>query len=130
MIYSTKAVDYAIRALVCMARHPHKSMDVKAIASLEELPEVFLAKILQKLKKSGLISSKRGVGGGFVLEKAAYNINMLEVVNAVEGFEAMKAKTDREGMLEKHLWGGFNKKIEEYLEKTTVAKLLTDMKLY
>jgi len=125
MVYYTKAVDYAIRALVCLAKRPHESMDVKAIARQEELPEVFLAKLLQKMKKAGLITSKRGVGGGFVLDRNAVNISVMEIIESVEGSDGAAGKIG-DGILEKRIWHELHRKIEEHLRSTTVARLVAD----
>lgn len=44
----------------------------------------YLAKILQQLAEGGIVSSRRGVGGGFQLERDIESLTMLEVINAVE----------------------------------------------
>ena len=127
MIYFTKALDYAVRALVCMARHPHESMDVKTIARSEGLPEVFLAKLLQKLKKAGFISSKRGISGGFVLEINPVNISIMDVIEAVEGMDKMVCGLEKGSHLaEKRIWGELSSYIEKHLRGVTVARLVAD----
>lgn len=125
MIYFTKAVDYAIAAMVCMARNPHTSMDVKQLAEAEAIPEVFLAKLLQKLKKAGLITSKRGIGGGFLLDKHPASISMFEIIEAVGGFETQGKRLDTVSeLVEKRVWKGLNSLAKDHLTTTTVASLV------
>ena len=54
-------------------------------------PKSFLAKILQKLVKAGVIRSFRGVKGGFQLNRAPKDISLLDVIEATEGVVALNA---------------------------------------
>jgi len=56
-----------------------------ALAASCEIPEPFVGKILQSLSRAGLISSHRGVHGGFVLSEATDAVSILHIVEAVEG---------------------------------------------
>ena len=76
---------YAVRAVLHLAQndgHPWLSRD---IARVLDIPEHFLAKIMQNLSKSGLLHSAKGRGGGFRLAKPAGEIQLLEVVRAIDG---------------------------------------------
>lgn len=79
----TRQADYAARAVVYLAVHPHAS--ITDIAREQQVPREFLAKILQKLAEAGITRSQRGVGGGISLERDPRDINLLEVIEAVEG---------------------------------------------
>ena len=55
------------------------------LAAAADVPQTFLAKIFQSFAKLGLVNSFRGTGGGFVLGRAARQITLRQVVEAVEG---------------------------------------------
>ena len=64
---------------------------------VQKIPEKFLAKILQRLSKAGLLRSIRGSNGGFSLRKPAGKITMLEVIEALEGPVAINRCLLRKG---------------------------------
>jgi Rrf2 family protein len=55
------------------------------------IPRSFLAKILQRLSRKGIVKSTQGVSGGFQLAKKPAKINLLEVIQAIQGPSAMSA---------------------------------------
>ena len=55
------------------------------IADAQHIPPSFMAKILRQLVKTGLLHSARGVNGGFGLAREAAKINLLEIVEGIEG---------------------------------------------
>ncbi|MDQ3542780.1 MAG: Rrf2 family transcriptional regulator [Actinomycetota bacterium] len=79
--------DYACRALLSLALHGDDSgpTSVRDIAERTGLPQPYLEQILLALKGAGLVRSKRGVGGGYVLARDPEDIRLSEVVSAVEG---------------------------------------------
>jgi len=79
--------DYASRALLSLALHGGQSTptSVRDIAERTGLPQPYLEQILLALKGAGLVRSKRGVGGGYVLARSPAEITLAEVVSAVEG---------------------------------------------
>jgi Rrf2 family protein len=79
--------DYASRALLSLALHTGQTMptSVRDIAERTGLPQPYLEQILLALKGAGLVRSKRGVGGGYVLARAADAITVGQIVSAVEG---------------------------------------------
>ena len=60
-------------------------MSVRDIAERTALPQPYLEQILLALKGAGLVRSKRGVGGGYVLARPAEEIRLSEIVSAVDG---------------------------------------------
>jgi len=58
---------------------------VRDIAERTGLPQPYLEQILLALKGAGLVKSKRGVGGGYVLARPATDIRLSEVISAVDG---------------------------------------------
>jgi len=79
--------DYAARALVSLALHTADSgpTSVRDIAERTGLPQPYLEQILLALKGAGLVRSKRGVGGGYVLARPAEDITLADIVSAVDG---------------------------------------------
>ncbi len=79
--------DYACRALLSLALHQESSgpTSVRDIAERTGLPQPYLEQILLALKGAGLVKSKRGVGGGYVLSRPASEIRLSEVISAVDG---------------------------------------------
>ncbi len=79
--------DYASRALLSLALRDDQATpaSVRDLAARTGLPRSYLEQILLSLKGAGLVVSKRGVGGGYLLARPASLITLAEVVVAVEG---------------------------------------------
>ena len=79
--------DYASRALLSLALHGAASTptSVRDIADRTGLPQPYLEQILLALKGAGLVRSKRGVGGGYVLARPVEDITLAQIVSAVDG---------------------------------------------
>jgi len=82
--------DYASRALLSLALHADDNGDgsptaVRDIAERTGLPQPYLEQILLALKGAGLVRSKRGVGGGYVLARSPQEITLSQIVSAVDG---------------------------------------------
>lgn len=76
--------EYALRAIVALGQQRGEPLTTPRIAALTRVPAGYLAKVLQILGRAGLVISRRGLGGGFVLSRSADEISVLEVVNAVD----------------------------------------------
>ena len=79
--------DYASRALLSLALHGAETVptSVRDIAERTGLPQPYLEQILLALKGAGLVRSKRGVGGGYVLARTPEEISLAQIVSAVDG---------------------------------------------
>ena len=78
--------DYACRALLSLTLHDDGGpTSVRDIAERTALPQPYLEQILLALKGAGLVRSKRGVGGGYVLARSPDEIRLSEVLAAVDG---------------------------------------------
>lgn len=79
--------DYACRALLSLAlRAPETGpTSVRDIAERTALPQPYLEQILLALKGAGIVRSKRGVGGGYVLARDPSDIGLSEILSAVDG---------------------------------------------
>jgi Rrf2 family transcriptional regulator, cysteine metabolism repressor len=101
MMFSTKA-EYGIRVMAHLARHDGENpISLGTIADAEGLPLAYLEHLVQRLRKAGLVESRRGAHGGYTLAREAGDITMAEVVRALEGeiapIECITA--DAEGVL-------------------------------
>jgi Rrf2 family protein len=81
----TKKADYGLIALRHLASVPDSTASAKDIADLYHLPVPLLAKVLQKLKTSGILQSVAGTNGGYKLSRRPDRISALEVVRAIDG---------------------------------------------
>jgi Rrf2 family cysteine metabolism transcriptional repressor len=85
MMFSTKA-EYGIRVMAHLARHDgSQPISLGSIADAERLPLAYLEHLVQRLRKAGLVESRRGAHGGYTLAREAADISMAEVVAALEG---------------------------------------------
>lgn len=130
MILSTKG-RYAVMAMVDLAIQPQeKPTGLAAIAQRQEIPLAYLEQIFARLKRSGLLHSVRGPGGGYRLARALEDITIADIMKASE--EPMKM-TRCDGMkhegcmapktrcLTHDLWEGLAAQIDGYLGSITLA---------
>lgn len=82
----TRQADYAIRAILYLAQlGPDEKAATSQIAEDKDIPLSFLAKIIAQLSVAGLLQTMRGARGGVTLVRPAKDINLLEVVEAIDG---------------------------------------------
>jgi Rrf2 family protein len=82
----TRATEYAVRTVIFLAQQPKNEIVLKKdICRTQEVTPAFLTKILQPLIKAGIVSSQRGVGGGFLLAKDPNGVTLLDILQAEEG---------------------------------------------
>lgn len=85
MLFSTKA-EYGIRLMVALGRREGAApIPLATLAEAETLPLSYLEHLAARLRAAGLVSSQRGARGGYRLGRPAAEIQMLEVVEALEG---------------------------------------------
>ena len=86
MLKLTKKADYGLMALKYLAEHPEKpALSAKDVADAYGIPAQLLAKILQRLTKSGLLRSHAGMNGGYALAREARQISAYEVILSIDG---------------------------------------------
>ena len=82
----TRQADYAIRAILYLSQlGPDEKASTSQIAEEKDIPLSFLAKIIAQLSVAGLLQTMRGARGGVTLARPAKDINLLEVVEAIDG---------------------------------------------
>lgn len=80
----TQTAEYALRATVYLGRIGGGPAVTEEIAEITRVPQGYLARILRDLSKAGLLTARRGVGGGFALAKPAGTISVWDVLEAAE----------------------------------------------
>ena len=139
MMFSTKT-EYGVRVIVELARRDSEEpVPLAEIAEREGLPLAYLEHLAAKLRRAGLIESRRGARGGYLLARPAAEITMAEVVEALEGtiapIECITATADgglvctRESdpghvCTTKVLWARVRTSIVDTLANTTVSDLI------
>jgi Rrf2 family protein len=80
----SQTAEYALRAVVVLARSAPQPRTNLQLAEQTHVPTAYLPKVMQSLRKAGLVRAQRGLGGGLRLARPADSITLLEVVNAVD----------------------------------------------
>jgi Rrf2 family protein len=83
----SRKIEYALRAVIHLAdeEDADRACAVAEIAARERIPRQFLEKIIQDLIHGGLVRSRRGPRGGYVLARPAEQVTFRDVIEAVEG---------------------------------------------
>ena len=123
--------DYACRALLSLTLHSEgRPTSVRDIAERTGLPQPYLEQILLALKGAGLVRSKRGVGGGYVLARDPADITLGSIVSAVDGPIAVgdfgephqNGACDHEGQcVLLAVWHNVGEHMRRHLDATTLA---------
>jgi len=81
-----RKAQYAICGVFDLAYNGQgEPVQIRAISERQAIPARYLEQIFQRLRRAGLVRSKRGPGGGYRLARAPEEITLREVVEAVEG---------------------------------------------
>ena len=91
----SRELDYGVRAMVVLSVHDKEILSKRSIATEFKIPVNFLALILPKLVRSGLVESLPGPKGGYRLAKPSTRISMYDVVVAIEDNVAFNRCLDR-----------------------------------
>jgi Rrf2 family protein len=81
----TRRADYAVRAMLALARQDAGLLSGGRIAATMDIPPRFVAQVMGDLVVAGLVEARTGRAGGYRLARPAGEISILEIVGAVEG---------------------------------------------
>ena len=139
MLFSTKA-EYGIRLMIELGRTADSApVSLASVSEAETLPLSYLEHLVAKLRDAGLVISTRGAHGGYQLARPPEEIEMLEVVQALEGpIAPMECfHTEREGKVlcshesdegracaTRMLWTRVHGGITKAMASTTLAELV------
>ena len=127
---TTAKADYAVRAAVELAASDGSPVPADRIAEAQNIPANFLENILLDLRRAGIVESRRGAAGGYLLSKPAKQIVVADVVRAVEGPLASVRglspdQLDYEGSAEslRDVWVALRSAVRSVLEHVTLADI-------
>jgi Rrf2 family protein len=80
----SQTAEYALRATLHLAERLDEIQTIPTIAEATEVPAGYLSKVMQTLRRAGLVTSRRGKNGGFRLRREPGRITLYDVVNAVD----------------------------------------------
>ncbi len=128
----TKKAEYALRAMCDLAEHSDSQPIMsKDIATRQDIPLKFLNQIVPALRGSDLIYAVRGNGGGIYLSRRPDEVNMREIIEAIEGPVALNACLIGEKGCDRKLhcpihgtWRLAQSQMLAVLESTTLEKLI------
>jgi Rrf2 family protein len=131
MVHVTAKADYAVRAVIELAGSGQGSpRKVDDIAQAQGIPVSFLENILTQLRSSGIVRSQRGPEGGYWLARPADQLNLAQVIRAVEGpLVGVRGQRPEEieytgsaASLQK-VWIALRANLRKVLEEVTVANV-------
>ena len=131
-MYISAKVDYATRVLLTLAAGAGTPMRGESLAKEQDLPVRFVENTLVDLKRAGLVTSQRGVDGGYRLAKPASAIAIADIIRALEGplAEVHGLRPDQrsyEGPAEnlQDVWIALRAAMRDVLETVTLDKVLS-----
>jgi Rrf2 family transcriptional regulator, cysteine metabolism repressor len=141
MMFSTKA-EYGVRVMVELARRAGEDpIPLAEIAAHDGLPLAYLEHLVARLRKAGLVDSRRGSRGGYMLARSPTEMTMAEVVEALEGsiapIECISQSSDGSIVCSREsdpahvcptklLWTRVRFAIVRTLQETTLAELVLE----
>lgn len=130
----TRATDYAVRIMVHLAALPEEArVAAPEVARGIEAPVSFVSKVLQQLVQRGMVTSQRGVGGGFQLAVQPEKVSLLDVVEMVNGPLQInrclpgELTCDRKSWCGVHpIWAEAQAALKKVLGSVSIAQLARD----
>ena len=117
MISITSKSRYAVVALAELARSGDRPVPIKELAERRDIPEQFLEQLFSTLRRAGLLTSHRGMRGGYTLSRPAEEITVLEVVQTLDGKVGQEA--DEAG----GIWAEGVTALRKVFGQTTIAEV-------
>ena len=121
---------YAITAMIDLVMHGKKNaVPLKDITKRQEISLSYLEQLFSKLREAGLVKSIRGPGGGYTLGKKLSDINLLNIITAVdEKIDQTQCKgemncTNDKPCLTHFIWTDLNDEINKYMKDITLNDL-------
>lgn len=129
----TNCSEYAIRALVFMARNKDNSYSATELHKEIDAPLKFLAKILQKLARKKILTSQRGVKGGFKINIPLENLTLVDIIEAADGPIALNKclltnyNCQRKRLCPVHpIWEDAQTKLKEILSQKSLDEIVKE----
>jgi len=127
----TSKSRYAVTALLTVAIYAkEKPISLSDISEMQSISLSYLEQLFSKLRRAGLVSSVRGPGGGYQLNKGVDDITIAMIIAAVdESFDATLCKGSKscrggERCLTHALWADFSQRMGDFLRQITIGELM------
>jgi Rrf2 family protein len=128
-VRTTAKADYAVRAAVELASLAGEGpVKAEQIAEAQSIPLNFLENILAELRRAGIVESRRGAAGGYLLAKPPEDVSLADIIRAVEGplanVRGMSPDAlEYEGSAERlrDVWVALRASVRAVLEQVTLA---------
>jgi Rrf2 family iron-sulfur cluster assembly transcriptional regulator len=124
-VRASQQLKYAIYGVFDLAYHgANRPIRVQEIGDRHSIPPRYLEQIFQKLRRAGLVASKRGPGGGYQLRRPAHQITLADVIVAVQG--ELITRPDQDGDSSESpefVWELIHEGMRQALGSQTIADL-------
>ncbi|ADU65686.1 Rrf2 family transcriptional regulator [Desulfurispirillum indicum] len=108
---------YGLAAMLYLAQHADKLIQIRDIAKNGGIPQNYLEQLLVQLKKNGFVESTRGAGGGYRLAMEPKDITIYQILEALEG-ELCANRYDVDNKALEFFWDDIRRKIQEVFGQT------------
>lgn len=130
MLRLSKMADYGTVVMTAMVREPERSRSAAEIAAAIHVPATTVSKILKTLARAGLLLSLRGAKGGYLLSRAAEEITLADIIDAMDGPIGMTECSVTPGLCAQEAgcvvranWQRVNQAVLGVLRETTLAQM-------
>jgi len=122
----SKKTLYGLEAVILLAKHQDGPVLITNLAREGKIPKKFLEAILLELRKGGILNSKKGKGGGYVLAKSPQDISVGSIIRTLEGpFSDFSIEDETEETNEiKMIIKEVRDAMSNILDKTTIADVI------
>ena len=131
MKLSTKS-RYAITAMIDLAKNQNGAVSLRDISERQGISLSYLEQLFCKLKNNKVVSSRRGPGGGYILNRKSSDISLFQIITAVdENIDQTQCAGSLNCLKDKpctthHVWTGLNKIIKDYMKSITIEDVITN----
>jgi Rrf2 family protein len=123
-VRASQQLKYAIYGVFDLAYHGrNRPVSLQEIGERQLIPARYLEQIFQRLRRAGLVQSKRGPGGGYLLARAAEQISLSDVVRATQGGVLSVSASESGAGCPEFVWGTLREALDEVLGRRTIADL-------
>jgi Rrf2 family iron-sulfur cluster assembly transcriptional regulator len=136
MLQVSRQVSYSLLLLTILARKSNrkKPISIRTISESTRLPYFFLSHLAAKLKKAGVVDSKKGVSGGYFIKKPLNRITIENIILAIGENVKLVNCLNKKSCLFKELcpaypfWSGIEQEIKGRMKRYTLGDLILNSK--
>lgn len=133
MIQLSRMADYAVLVMANLSQNPGGLHSATELAEMSQLGVPTVSKVLKKMVKAGILSSERGVNGGYRLARSATCISVADIVQAIDGpFALTRCQrpegcdcTFTNGCVTRLSWNRINSAVEKAFRDVSLVDLAT-----